>query len=86
MVAKQKSTQQGKCEVVGEIKARSWNDEVRAYVPCIYGTFISAVFLDSWSAVVTSPQQVPGPREEAWKDKRLQSTEEEDKTYTKATR
>lgn len=47
MVAKQKSTQQGKCEVVGEIKARSWNDEVRACVPCIYGTFISAVFLDS---------------------------------------
>lgn len=47
MVAKQKSTQQGKCEVVGEIKARSWNDEVRAYVPCIYGTFISAIFLDS---------------------------------------
>lgn len=47
MVAKQKSTEQGKCEVVREIKARSWNDEVRTYVPCIYGAFISAVFLDS---------------------------------------
>lgn len=46
MVAKQKSTQQGECEVVREVKARNQNDEVRAYVPFIHGTFISAVFLD----------------------------------------
>lgn len=49
MVAKQKNTQQGECEVVRErkIKARNQNDEVRAYVPFIHSTFISAVFLGS---------------------------------------
>lgn len=39
MIAKQKHTQQGECEVLREIKARNQNDDVRPYVPFIQGTF-----------------------------------------------
>lgn len=47
VIAKQKSTQKGECEVVREIKARNQDDEVRAYARFIHDTFISAVFLDN---------------------------------------